>query len=303
MSNAYLSLIDAASSLKRIDLLADIDSASDRERREFLAENRSALNNARIALEQPCSVPLKYSREFWELHLTQTQAIRNLFRAFELEMTKSQRDRQFTVAARVGVNVMDLANATRRGGLIIDLLVSNAISGLAIEHLHRLQSELEREARRQLTLELIRIHAEREDFETIDVRDREWDMRVDDSTEKQAFAELELPDDLDEESKLVIRNTMSKFASLSPGELRDIQHSQDDRQHALLWLLILESALLGYRSLNGVFPDTLDRLTPQLVPTSLYQALTKSSLCYQVKGDGFSLYAIDHDGAAIGWHS
>ena len=111
---------------------------------------------------------LRYEKAFFADHSEDCSQLRKLARAFRVEALFAASREEFSTAALAGVDILELANAVRRGGLVVDSLVSIAISGIAIESLRKLRGNLDEATRVTLRDSLRSLEHEREPFADID---------------------------------------------------------------------------------------------------------------------------------------
>jgi hypothetical protein len=156
----YDVLIEAGKSLVDMQILAACATPPDSAVRAYIAANSVHLATARGALAAGCSVPLRYDASFFGEHYAVMSPIRNLTQSFALELQQAAADGDYSAAARVGVDLLDLANAIRRGGLVIDFLVAIAVVQIAVNHLRRIREHLGAADRLALIRQLTRTEHE-----------------------------------------------------------------------------------------------------------------------------------------------
>jgi hypothetical protein len=130
---AYEALVQSASQLIEPDAFGDLDDGDLSAASELLEHNRAALQSARCALSQRCAVPVRYEESFFSDHCDDFSHLRNLARAFRAEALLAASHENYGAAALVGIEMLDLGNAARRGGLVTDAQVGIAISGIALD--------------------------------------------------------------------------------------------------------------------------------------------------------------------------
>src|SRR4051812_46364665 len=120
-SPGFLRLLNAASALADTEIWSREDCPTVDELRTFLYHNRSALEEARAAIAEPCwstaetylPCGLEWADRLGEL--------RSLSRAFVARGLMAHADGDLSHAMRCGFDCLDLANSVRRGGLILSL--------------------------------------------------------------------------------------------------------------------------------------------------------------------------------------
>ena len=98
--DGYELLSAAGSSLTGTAILAADTEPSDGEIALFLSDNREALEQTRLALQQPCAVPLEYDAGWIQKQGDSFSPLRDLARSFALEMKAAERLGDFSRAVR-----------------------------------------------------------------------------------------------------------------------------------------------------------------------------------------------------------
>lgn len=304
--NGYQDLVGAARSLVMVeaeDLCEEVELA-DEQLESFLNANRTALDAARDALARPCRVPLEYSADFYDRHMDDIRGFRDLSRALALEVKHARRARDLNAAAIGGINILDLANAIRNGGLITDLLVSIAINGVGVNLLRQLQNEWSVDQCIQLSAELLRVDGGRESFEDVARRDQDWEQEVlplmnDDTAIDESGLDSN-SDDIDPELREALENVIKEMAELPRDSTLDMQRPLDDRESALTRLLAVDLAVRAYRQVNGRYPKRLGELVPRFIGEIPLDPFDGKPLRYRRHGARFSLYSVGPSGSDNG---
>ena len=188
----YEALVESAARLTDTNTLADISDDDVSLASGFLHRNRLALESARRALGPQCVVPLRYEKSFFSEHCDHFSRLRNLARAFRVEALLAASNKNYGDVARIGTDILELANAVRRGGLITDLQVGVAISGIAMDNLRKIRTRLDDATSLLLIQDIQRIESERDPFSDIATRDHEWEKAVGCADAPCDFKSLEL---------------------------------------------------------------------------------------------------------------
>lgn len=296
MTTPYEALVASASRLTDTDALAEIDGGDLSAASGFLERNRFALESARHALGQQCAVPLRYEESFFPEHCVHFSHLRNLARAFQVEALWAASSENYGAAARIGIDLLELANAVRRGGLVTDLLVGIAISGIAMEKLRKIRANLDHATRREMISDLQRIEAECEPFADVVARDREWEVAVGYEDQKCDFTSQE-PSDPEEcglsaEEQKELHQLLQQMAELPESDRRKMHVDLDRRMIASMRLLVVDLALrTSYESSNS-YPIDLSSLVPAILPRLPLDPFTNESFLYRSVGDSsFHLYS------------
>jgi hypothetical protein len=292
----YEALVQSAASLTATDLIADIDGCDLTAVSTFLKGNVDTLELARHALGTKCVVPLRYEESFYSEHVGNFTHLRNLARAFQAEARWAARHRDFGTVAKVGLDILELANSIRRGGLVTDFLVAIAISGIALETLRKNRSRFDGATRYTVIRELQRLETEREPLAEIIARDVRWENAVGHDDEPANFMSRELSDPeecgLSEDEQKEILQLLQQVAELPKSDLQKMHFDQDCRIIALMRMLIIDLALRDQHQSSGYFVEQLSSLAPELVCGIPVDPFTDEPFIYRCADDNsFHLYS------------
>jgi hypothetical protein len=298
-TNGYDLLLEAASSLTGLAILEVEDEPSDADLAQFLSVNRGALDRARAALKQPCEVPLEYTRDFFPKYIDAFPVLRTLARSFEMELKAAERRDDLSDAATIGLTILDLANAVRRGGLISGMLMALGAEHIGMRHLRVLRQRLSPASAARLANALLRMEEEREPFDPIAARDRKWEELFPPPKEPDFTYLDEL--DVDEETKEWFRELRQTLDNLPDDQQHGVYLMLDTCNLALLRLLAVESALLCFHARIGSYPSDLSHLAPDCIATVPFDPFTGTGFKYRPTPAGFVLYSLgplghDHGG-------
>ena len=306
----YDALISAAKSLVGTQLLAACDGPPAAAVRAYLSANGAPLAAARGALAAGCRVPLRYDAPFFAEHCAALSPLRDLAGSFGLELQQAAADGDHSGAARIGVDLLDLANAIRRGGLVIDLLVAVAVAGIAINLLRGVRGHLGAPDRLALIGQLTRAEHDQEPLPEIIARDRRWEAAAGyqeaevDLTRQPRLDPAECGLTEDQQRELLRR--LQSFSAMPDDARRSVYAKQDWCTVALLRMLAVDLALRSWQAENGAYPDDLGPLAPAFVEGVPDDPFTRKAFCYRRLADGFVLYSpgptgIDHGGSFGPW--
>jgi hypothetical protein len=306
----YDVLIGAAKSLVGTQMLAACDRPPASAVRAYLSANSAHLATARAALAAGCRVPLRYDASFFPEHCEALSPLRNLAQSFGLELQQAAADGDHSRAARIGVDLLDLANAIRRGGLVINLLVSVAVAGIAINLLRGVRGHLGAADRLTLIRQLTRTEHDQEPLPEIIARDRHWEAAVGyqeeevDLTQQPPLDPAECGLTEDQQGELLQR--LQSFSTMPDDARRFVYTNQDRCTVALLRLLAVDLALRSWQAEKGAYPDGLGPLAPTFIEAVPDDPFTREPFCYRRLSDGFVLYSpgptrIDHGGSFGPW--
>lgn len=127
VSSPYSALVESASRLADVDLLEDVNQDCIDDANMLIERIYPILDATRKGALQRCEVPVVFKPDFFSHHMDDLQNLRNLSRAFYFASQVAAFNADLDLVAQYGVTLLDLANATRRGGLIVDHLVAVAL--------------------------------------------------------------------------------------------------------------------------------------------------------------------------------
>jgi len=311
MKTPYESLIEAAQSLEMVTILEDWAEVDIELVPEFFEVNDPHLDLAREALDLKPSVNVEYNWDWYCQNAETLNALRNLANAFCLEMRLAKHRGDIALAADIGIDGMELANAVRRGGLIMGSQISVGFCAQIIALLRRFRANLAQWMRVQLVEQLTRIEKEREPFQIILERDKEW-TRIVGPERAQTGPDTPLRLDPEEtgvsvEDQEVLFEMLKPIQELSPEELNSLKEDQDHCTLASLRMLKLDLCLRSYQEEHDGYPESLEMLVPDLLKEIPTDPFSGKPFVYRKKSDiSFDLYSfgpsrIDHGGLFGSW--
>lgn len=289
-------LIQVASRLDSLDSIEDRDPPDDAQISNILADNKEALESVKNLIGPECERNVHFESCYWDVHREEMDALRRISFYLDFEFKQASASKCFLATIQIADRMLGLANVIRRGGLVVDALVSNAIAARAYENLRKIRTEIS-PAERRLVLNLIRNNlAEREDFGSIVERDRKWDKIVTHALGSSA-AEKELleTDGPDSPAELlhVICNETSRINNLPLDEQEELFWNCDNSGLATGRLLVVDMTLRNLRDAAGIYPATLDPLADELSDELVLDPYTGRIFCYRPMDEGraFELYS------------
>jgi hypothetical protein len=250
----------------------NISSASVAQLKQFVADHRAQLAAIRQALTQEWRATVSYEPGEWEApELSAQRTLRDLFMA---EAQLAERRGDYAAAADTVMTSIRLGEASKRGGLVIDWLVGNAVSGSGIDELARLRTVLSPEVYRSLVKQLIAVADQSEPLAEIAKREHVWQQRAEGWRARIAFLQSALPS----ASYEVI----------------------DQRFTAKFRLLVCDLALRDYQHDEHTLPERLEDLKPRYLPSVPEDPFSGTPLVYRRLRAGFLLYSVGPDGTDHG---
>lgn len=238
MLSPYESLVTAGNALVGVEIFSNGGIPTSEDALAYLTSNRAHLEAARGVLGPDCRVPLEFDIAYFSEHSKAFTPLRNLAQSFGLELWLADEAKDYVRAADIAVDILSLANAIRRGGLVADFLVAVAVAGLAVEALVKMRDRLKPSERRALSRELARIELEKDPLATIIARDRGWEAVVDQPIEKLDIAKLSVVDPtecgLTEEQQRELLVVLHTIAEMPEEAHRSLYESMDKRTDVLL---------------------------------------------------------------------
>ncbi|MGN6547154.1 MAG: hypothetical protein ACTHK7_19030 [Aureliella sp.] len=291
-NSSFETLVQVAERLTDIKSLGHLEPNDLAAAPAFLERNRSVIEAARSALGPECSVTLRYDAAFLNEQCQRFEPLRQLACAFRAEGLLAVADAQYSAAVRPGIALVELSNAVRRGGLIIDLLISIGIADLGLELLANVRAHLDGVARRMLVQELQRLEAEREPFEDIAERDLAWEMVVWGGKEQPSAAASELPIRDPAECGLSEEQQRERQQLMDEVDQLQLHAKLDACSFALMRMLDIDLALRSWHEAQQSFPGNLSALAPEFLPTIPLDPYTNQSFLYRrVSSSEFLLYS------------
>ncbi|MEW4454459.1 hypothetical protein AB1L30_17420 [Bremerella sp. JC817] len=280
----------------------------------FVTANRILLDDARDHLDAACAVPLEYDADYFRRHCPEIQVLRNLADAFYIEGILALQTQQYDHVITAGLTLIDLGNATARGGLQVDYLASVRSIALGSSLLSTVREQLDSEQRSRLLRELARVESEHEPVEVAMERDELWTELVDYPDEEINSDAMALPaemtDDLSPEQLAEFQQIIQEGMSNLPEDNQAMYTCFEQRTIAAFRLLALDLALQQFEALTGTYPAELEHLRPGVLSDIPRDPFTGQAFLYQPKSanepKSFLLYSpgplqIDHGGQPGSW--
>ncbi|MDB5384829.1 MAG: hypothetical protein JWM11_475 [Planctomycetaceae bacterium] len=302
-SNGYEDLIWAGRSLTGTQVLDSDSSPTEAEIAAFLGNNKAALLAARQALQRDCYVTVVYDGAYIEQFGVAAAALRNLAKCQNLKITDAEQRGDVSDAVRIGLDLFDLANASRRGGLILNFLVSAAIESTGIYWLRKLRRQLNEAESRFLANDLLRVEASREVFEEILAREKQWDLAVPGPSDEELLAEMDKTLEVDEVDSIaarLVQQVIRDVVKLPTADRNGMHRSIENNNVALLRLLAIEAALNAHFVARGTLPEKLQDLAPEFIGRLPIDPYNGKSFVYRRTPDGFQVYSTGPTGKDLG---
>ena len=279
-SNPYELLVEIAGYLTDVDMLKAEDESV---RMSVLEQNASTVESARAILGPDVAVP---KDRFLVEHVDGFDHLRNMARFFRAEAVSATFQDDFHTAAKCALDIFELSNAVRRGGLILDLLCSNAYAAIGLVAFAEIRTKLSEQTRRFVISELDRLEKQREPFADILERDQQCDDSIENCDEPLDFISdgIENPDEcgVPETIQAAVNQGLQKMADMPAEDLRELERNQDNQALALMRLLSVDLAVRSFRDSQGIFPGDLSGLLPAHFLKVPLDPFTERSLVYQL---------------------
>lgn len=296
----YHELLDSAGQVGAVEAFEVIDNHCIDEAATLLEQIKPILNSLeRLPLRQ-CVVPVRFQKDFFVHHMNDLQQLRKLSWALQFAANVSAYSGEYKETARYGMILLDLANAVRRGGLMVDYLIAVAFAGCAVERLRVVREHFPDDVRRELIAAVARYDIDKEPFNEIAERDALWETE----TDYYEANHTELSDDylLDPASEIPIEDqriaieTVKEFSNW-PQHDRQIAYAHADfRTSAMARLLAVDLAVRCWKSDNGRYPKTLAALAPKVMSDVPCDPFTGTNFIYRCDDNSFALYSAGPDG-------
>ena len=242
--------------------------------------------------------PIRYEPDFFSSHTSDFQNLNKLASAFRFAADVDFFRGYYEAGAQNGICILDLANAFRRGGIVVDQLVSVAVSGYGVACLRSVRERFPDPVRCDLIGKLQRCELERESLCTIKERDAKWLATSGYEEDGRKLSEDEL---IDRDSELSVAEQramiqlVNEFGNRPESEMQVIQNEQDRRALASTRLLVVDLAIGCWKHANGRCPSSLDDLVPAILVDIPVDPFTGDDFIYVPSGDSFLLYSTGPD--------
>lgn len=276
---------------------------------ELLRQNEPLLERVQILVQRPASVPLEYNGDWYKAHSEEIVALRDLSRVWILQCDRARFKGHKETAAQAVRNVLRLANISRNGGLMTDLLVFNALAGGALDRLRKMRRAMSADVCAEMARHLFAWDGEQESFRTIVWRDAEWERAVElVPAEPQQPVAAPPEDPALAELHRAIAKSLEQMNELPMDVQQNMKLSVDHHTTAVARLLTVELALRAASHDWGAAPETLEALIPEYLPAIPVNPFCEAPMSYRPRANEYDLYfigpsGVDHQGRFGDWNS
>ena len=287
----YLRLVQAASQIVVDgDYHDHIDRGDVAALRRMVDHNREATALARTYLGPQCRIELVYETDFFAKNSGNMLHLRDLSNAFTAEGYLAGFEKRWSDLASIGIDVLELASATGRGGLLCDHMVGWAINGLGINLLRRWRGDYDEGTVSHLLTRLPEIEAGRDAWETVLERDRRWEEIVEYPQEPADASSFELSEedkqDMSEEEVARYYEIIEEKLSIPEEEQATMSRSLEDRTVSQLRMMTLDTAIRVFRAMTGSYPRQLGDLVPGVLSELPSDPFTGQGFIYRPQWKG-----------------
>lgn len=298
IASPYNALVESSSRLADVDLLEDVNEDCIDDANVLLERIRPVLDATQEIALQACEVPVEFKPDFFSHHMDDVQNLRNLSRGFRFASEIAAFNADFDAVAQYGIIILDIANATRRGGLIVDHLVAVAISGCGVASLRSLRNRFDEDVRDDLIAALSRCEREREPFSEISARDAKWEAESGYEGDGNELSEDELIDpdsDLTVEEQKAMIQLVKDFGNRPETEIQAMHADLDRHELAMTRLLSVDLAIRSWKDRTGRYPHSILDLAPDILPSVPRDPFTDDEFIYRSADNSFELYSTGPD--------
>lgn len=146
--------------------------------RRVVADNKQGLSLAREGLRKECQVPVQYNSAYADNHISDLTVIHELAITFTDEGKVDEMENRPNDAVKSYLDLIHLANASARGGLLIDQLVGTAIEAVGTSSLQKIVSQLNAKSCRQTAIDLETLDAQRQSWNDVIQQEDAWSRRT-----------------------------------------------------------------------------------------------------------------------------
>jgi hypothetical protein len=255
-----------------------------------------------------------YTASTIDEHLCQIRRIRRLLIGLQHDCSRLTARSEFDMAACYSAAILDLGRIFRRGGLVLDLLVSIGIARSAIGSVRKIRRRLSPSARRVVIDAAERIERDCDPLEVVLDRDHQWEIANSDVEESWVIHRSTLVSEKEpvtlsqSHGDALVAQMMKEFLD-QPQSARDQTHTaQFYCSLALVRLLKTDLAIRSFQQDRMCCLERLEDLLECYLNEVPIDPFTSEPFCYRRIGlDDFALYSVgpcrvDHGGTFGGWH-
>ena len=297
-ASPYTTLVEISSLLADVELFDVISHDCIDDATALLQRIRPILNRTQNIELQKCVVPVEYKADFFAYHADQCLHLQYLARALRFAADVAAFQGEYETVAQYGNTILNLANAVRRGGIVVDHLVAIAISGSGVSCLRSVRDHFTDDLRHELIAALQRNELEREPFSEIAERDARWEA---DSGYEPSDCRLQEDELLDPNSELSIEQQhgliqlVNNLIAQPESEMQALHADLERRALAMTRLLAVDLALRCWRDRIGRWPRSIADLAPDVVSSVPLDPFTDDDFIYVPSGNSFLLYSTGPD--------
>ncbi|QDT02403.1 hypothetical protein K227x_07790 [Rubripirellula lacrimiformis] len=294
----YRELIESSSRLADVELLVEVNQHCIADANVLLERIDPVLEATREIALQECEVPVEFKPDFFSHHSDDVLKLNKLSSAVRFASDVAAFNGDFDKAALYGIVHLDLANATRRGGLIVDHLVAVAISDRGVNALRSLRNRFDEGVRGNLLAALSRHEREREAHSEIVARDAKWEAESGCEDDGNELSEDDLfdPDsELSIEQQRDLVQFIKAFGNRPEAEMQAIYADLDRRALAMTRLLSVDLAIRSWKDRTGHYPHSIRELEPDILSSVPRDPFTDGDFIYRRSEDSFELYSTGPD--------
>jgi hypothetical protein len=302
VTTAYSALVESSRRLGDVKF-PEIDQSSIEAATNLLSHISPLLDAVCEAEFQKCVVPVEFRLDFFPDHANDLEQLRSLTRALRFAGDVATFNEDYEAVARYGIVFLDLSNAARRGGLVVDHLLGIGIEGCGVELIRKVRHRFPAVVRRYLIQAISRYEREREPLQDIIGRDAKWEFETDiDNVVPNEFEFIATDCELPIEDQKAIHQLVKDFVALPESEKQVLHRDQDRWSLARTRLLMLDLALRSWMDTSGKFPHSIAALTPEPLSAVPLDPFTNHDFIYRLKGNSFTLYSTGPDRVDSGGH-
>ncbi|MCA9185497.1 MAG: hypothetical protein R3E01_04655 [Pirellulaceae bacterium] len=297
-TSGYHRLVEVASQLTDdTDVLDGLDELTPVDAELILQRWEPIFQACEEILCEECEVPLRYEADFFSYHTQEVQHLRNLSRAIDFAGHGARLRGDDHQTVRHGLANLELGNAVRRGGLVVDHLVSVAIAQMGIDLLRRSRDRYDDTICKRITDALQKHETGREPFATILQRDSRWENESGYFDSSYAKSQINFDEFIDPDSELSVeeqRELIQLFKDLArrPLSERYEQYLAQDRQLvALPRLLVVDLAIRQFQYRKGRLPESLAQLSPEVLEWIPRDPFSDDQFIYRPNNPCFVVYS------------
>jgi hypothetical protein len=276
--NSYDEFLRVAQSL--VGQAPDLAKAGTNEIRSFVEPNRAALDPIRSALQRECLVPLAFSQTYLAQHMPELGDLKKLAQFLVAAGKSAELSGRKAEAIECYLDAVRLGESIARGGLIIDLFVSQASQAIGLRGLRGFRENLTEDECSEVLAALEAIDSKREPVQGVLDREKAFFRKTEGLRSMIGYKVLSMMSALRRPQQMTVEQQTKNTVG---------------RARAQFHLFLVELALQIHKTKNGTYPQNLAELSPALPDRLFKDPFSNGDFIYKREENGYVLYSVGPD--------